>query len=413
MDFLREHFEKLVLGLVLTGLLVTSAFLLLGITAAGRTTRSVREQAESVSTATGGEFDAESWEDIDILKELGGALVQVAPPVPTSEDAKANAENLMEPRRFFLCVTSTCRFLLPWATKDCPHCGNKQPPKGEDVEGDDYDKDGLPNFYERLYPTFLSAVNPYDAFGDYDRDGFINLDEFEHETTPDDAADHPLLAFLLRYRRVDRRPLPIRFKSLKTNDSDDPATWSLAFQVTEGRQARNRLVRVGKSLAGYEILSVEQKTASREDPDSGAALEVDVSEVTVKNTETEETYVLIAGEPALEKNRRVLFLYLTNRTDPRACSQFIARENEEFVLPYFSEQQETYKVVSAREGSGTAEAPEPGSVEVLLLKRGDVEIPEQEPVTVDLLQGTDFAGGARAARWAGTTAVPDSRAIPR
>lgn len=52
---------------------------------------------------------------------------------------------------------------------------------------DDFDKDGLPGYYERRYPSFLSPSNGADAALDQDGDGRSNLQEFRDGTLPDVA----------------------------------------------------------------------------------------------------------------------------------------------------------------------------------------------------------------------------------
>jgi hypothetical protein len=52
---------------------------------------------------------------------------------------------------------------------------------------DDFDNDGLPGYYERRYPAFLSPTNGADGALDFDNDGRTNLQEFQAGTLPDVA----------------------------------------------------------------------------------------------------------------------------------------------------------------------------------------------------------------------------------
>lgn len=50
----------------------------------------------------------------------------------------------------------------------------------------DSDNDGMPNFYENYYNTFLWLNDPTDAGWDADADGLTNLGEYQRHTKPDD-----------------------------------------------------------------------------------------------------------------------------------------------------------------------------------------------------------------------------------
>ena len=51
----------------------------------------------------------------------------------------------------------------------------------------DIDGDGLPDWYEALYPGTLDSTNPNDAAADPDSDGLTNLQEFFNGTDPTKA----------------------------------------------------------------------------------------------------------------------------------------------------------------------------------------------------------------------------------
>ncbi len=48
----------------------------------------------------------------------------------------------------------------------------------------DSDSDGMPDWWEALYPAFLNPNDPADAARDQDADGLSNLQEFQHKTLP-------------------------------------------------------------------------------------------------------------------------------------------------------------------------------------------------------------------------------------
>ncbi len=58
---------------------------------------------------------------------------------------------------------------------------------------DDLDRDGLDDLFELTHPLALDPLNPADAAGDFDGDGFDNLTESRRGTDPTDPLDWPLV----------------------------------------------------------------------------------------------------------------------------------------------------------------------------------------------------------------------------
>jgi len=52
----------------------------------------------------------------------------------------------------------------------------------------DFDMDGIPDDWELLYQTVLNPKDPNDAGIDSDGDGFLNIEEYEANTKPDDPS---------------------------------------------------------------------------------------------------------------------------------------------------------------------------------------------------------------------------------
>jgi methionine-rich copper-binding protein CopC len=57
----------------------------------------------------------------------------------------------------------------------------------------DLDGDGLDDLFELSYPRAFHPLNPADAAGDFDGDGFANFEEYRRKTDPTNPADRPLL----------------------------------------------------------------------------------------------------------------------------------------------------------------------------------------------------------------------------
>ena len=85
-------------------------------------------------------------------------------------------------------------------TDNCPSIPNPdQANFDEDSQGNacdsDDDDDGMPDAFEEV-TIGLDPLNPADASGDLDGDGFTNLQEFHSGTDPNDPASNAATAIL-------------------------------------------------------------------------------------------------------------------------------------------------------------------------------------------------------------------------
>lgn len=117
----------------------------------------------------------------------------------------------------------------------CPLCAveladvpNRPKERRLQVSENDRDGDGMPNAYETSKK--LDPDSPDDQLADADRDGFSNLYEYENETDPVDSRSRPALWYRLRYITLDSVVLPIKFRSISTqNQLKDKTRWILQF----------------------------------------------------------------------------------------------------------------------------------------------------------------------------------------
>jgi len=126
---------------------------------------------------------------------------------------------------------------------------------------------------------------------DADGDGFSNLEEFEKKTNPIDPKNAP--PSLNKLKLVSYNPIPFRLE-FKGDASGDGNEFQINLKDLKG-SARSQYRKLGDQVEGapYKILKYEAK----EGPNARNVI-VNLSELTIQNTETGESIVLVFNKEA-------------------------------------------------------------------------------------------------------------------
>ena len=210
LSFLKKHYEKLILGvllLVFIGLLIFLAFLVREtkkIKAASGTSTIYTDDAKSKKIAEKPEYVIGDSLKFSLWNKKGMDIAG------SKNDGKktASAENKKEADNeadYFedfvmpipLTICPECRKAIPEADFKFPHEDGKyhcslckktlRPPMiiVEEDEGKDTDKDGMPDKYEAKYQKYGYRLDDRtDAGRDLDSDGFTNLEEYYCDMDP-------------------------------------------------------------------------------------------------------------------------------------------------------------------------------------------------------------------------------------
>ena len=194
-NFLKKHYDKLLVGASLALLAASLWFL---------STGSSRADAErdgferSIKAAKLDKAAERLPSDV-----FDAALAQFESPYRTS----GRGAFLVAAERV-ACVE--CRRPIRIDADECPYCQASQP-TGEVSEDWDSDGDGIPDAVETAWN--LNPRDPTDAEQDGDGDGFTNLEEFLAKTDPRDPASHPPRFDFLRVSDIDVKKFPYVLKS--------------------------------------------------------------------------------------------------------------------------------------------------------------------------------------------------------
>ncbi len=361
MDFLAKNYDKLILAFCLIILVVGISFVAMSfqstnalIEAQNRDTDNKMRGGDKIEELQSEEYNSTHYlnDPRKLLNILGSTKK------PTQKGS------LIEPNKYIVCVNADCAHLISLNTEKCPFCGTEEPELAKELLGqEDSDGDGIPDKFELQYASkgILNPRYPNDARMDYDRDGFLNIEEFKFGTKLDSADDFPALGYLLRVVKVFRVDIPLKLLDIDTNRKEDQKDWDIAISAPDPKTKKIRRFTsaVNNKVAGYVIKSAGF---------TGTGDEQVPFVVIASENNPDETYRLEKNKTAKSKNLTVRLLYLMSRDRNYAravMSRFVIVKNvgDEFSLEKpktTSKVKEFYRILSADE--------EKGSVTVALLK---------------------------------------------
>lgn len=166
---------------------------------------------------------------------------------------------------------------------------------------------------------------------DPDKDHFSNLDEFNAGTDPLDPKSVPRYTSKLRLSKF----IAVPFRLIFTSTPDDGTTFTIN---TKDLRGRTQFLQLGDMINGapYKLISYDKKSTVKDD------LTTDTSELTIQNTETGEKITLVMNKEANDPTSFAEFLYLYDN------STLKVKKNEDLTLA--PETDHKYKLIDISEG---------------------------------------------------------------
>ena len=271
MDFIKRHYEKLLLLLMLV-LFIGIMIYVVGI---AEKTRKHKDDALTVNekvlleNPVVAKKGTEAEFNISVILATGKSDWQPSKQREFfTQGAKSVPEtysDLVAPVRISTCPH--CKELIPRyyfkTGLSCPACAKglhdvsilaKQ--RRRLVTESDWDGDGMPNTYETT-----KGLNPRDfddQLADADRDGFSNLFEYENDTDPKNPRSRMPHWWRLRYISNDSVVLPVKFKVINTNDTQDKTRWLI--QIAEIKYANGKEIENSRALSLGDEIRFDRKT---------------------------------------------------------------------------------------------------------------------------------------------------------
>lgn len=292
MEFIKKHYEKLILLLLLV-IFIASMFHVLTIV---KQTGEIQEHHLQIPTRDP-DYKIHSPDDpiFDVTELLKSTSLNWINPGPRNPD---NADHYSDLAHVFPIVRCPfCGKLIPRSYMEkeqvCPFCRNHDNKGANFVKPpDDVIVVVLPEEFLTRYG--INANDPDAPYYDMDNDGFSTIYEYQKKTDPKDPRSRPPLWNRLRVIDVGKVTLPVRLMALNTLDNKDPKTWEL--QINNGKFSD--LYMIGSELEiehkFFRIVRAEHKVADAADE---KGVKKDLSVIYLKEVDGDRELSMAVGQP--------------------------------------------------------------------------------------------------------------------
>ncbi|MCK4983281.1 MAG: hypothetical protein KAS17_10180 [Victivallaceae bacterium] len=303
MDFLKRHYEKLILAFFL----LVFVFLLIYLIDLSKSTHTITKQDLKIPTREPNyrknDFSHKKYQTSYIFTKDCTWNKSIA-----RSDKDKIYTDLLIPFKCARCpfgnkVIPRYYFFGPIDhPRNCPLCDKPLPrPPADDIKINidemDRDNDGIPNVDEiRLG---LDPDNPDDALYDPDNDGFPNIYELQKKKKINNSASHP--PFYERLHLIEFRETKLPFKLMLVNTNGgkkDPADW--VIQINEMIRGKSKTKfkylddRMTLDKTSYTITKIDAK--HEEKRRGGTIVKEDKSKIYLKSRDGKYTITMQVGK---------------------------------------------------------------------------------------------------------------------
>jgi len=278
-DWIRSHYEKLLLLVALVALLISSAFLVQQIQT------DQEDFAFSVQRLNWKGTPEQLQDTLPFDAILTQARESAAAPL-----TRASRTTVSELR--VACIK--CGRPIAYNAAECPFCLAIQPEPDNELTRDT-DEDGIPDRVELAWGLDPQDMN--DSVADLDGDGFNNLEEFRGKTDPKDPDSSPAPVVKLRVAVI--KPVPFYLRFVSTSKFGDG---SIRYQLNMQSKERTYFAKLGDVILGYKVDSY--------DPEGKGGAEM----LTMVRESDKRSVDLIKGRPVTEQELKILFVSLLDRS---------------------------------------------------------------------------------------------------
>ncbi|OGV49580.1 MAG: hypothetical protein A2X49_06355 [Lentisphaerae bacterium GWF2_52_8] len=313
MSFLKKHYEKIILTVLLVVFVISLVWLLMIF---------MRQQEVTADSLRFPKKDPDygnqrlKFEQYNLIAQLP-VHDQWERLGPRTEGDKLFSD-LLDPFPSARCPSPECNKIIPVTdfTEDhkCSFCGItlEKPPEAPIAPPNDEDKDGMPDSYEM--DNGLNPKDPKDAELDTDNDGYTNFEEYSAGTNPRDPKSHPPYVMRLYLEKIVRQQLNMIVMRIDRG-GDDKSKWIVHINVG----SKTRFPKINQEFdvdnEKFKVVDIIPKTEDRLDKGLGTTVAIDVSEVIFARVDTPEEKILaVVKQKVVEPNAKV---FLRDRVNNR------------------------------------------------------------------------------------------------
>jgi hypothetical protein len=233
--------------------------------------------------------------------------------------------------------------------------GELKRPEGGTAQTQSRTKDPIPNqwFFENKMSPFKTGVNREDPDGD----GFWNEEEWIYKTDPNDKTSHPPYYTRLFFVKYIKVPFLLRFQALDGDPlKDKPENLSFQINTLSVRQP-TQFLKLGDQIpkTKFKVEKFEYKMAK-----TASDTDIDVSELTLLNTETGASVVLVMNKITDSPDSYAHFHFFW--PDPKKGIDISVRKGFPFHLP--PEKEVEYKLLDIDDTKAVIQLPSGEKLEI-------------------------------------------------
>ena len=262
MEFIKRHYEKLMLAgllLLFIGSMVYLAFIMQATGKISQDDLKIPTRAPDFVRCN------EKAPEFDLKQQVFGiAPWTAAGPRPGSKYPKIYSD-LVVTFGAARCGHEKCERIIPLAFfgTACPWCKQelKPPPKQVTfrtgvVTAEDPDGCGIPHRIKEQYG--LSTSDPGNVLDDLDGDGFSNLYEYKQGKRLDQPRSRPPLWHRLAVEKIERIPLPLQLKAIMVQDPKDKSRWDIQINNLDSNRTEFTMLneRLKIDNVSYEVKNI-------------------------------------------------------------------------------------------------------------------------------------------------------------
>ena len=144
---------------------------------------------------------------------------------------------------------------IPFDADICPFTQTAQPATVK-LEERDSDGDAMPDVWEEKYG--LSVNDPGDASADLDTDGFLNVEEFQAQSLPNDPASTPPPSAKLRLVRAQNNPFKLLFRGISSMPNGE-----MRYQLNLRSNEKTYFARMKEDVEGFTVMAYDEKSTEQ------------------------------------------------------------------------------------------------------------------------------------------------------